>query len=305
MKNEFTFPSTDGLTNIHAIEWKPEKEIIAVVQIVHGMIEFIERYDRFANFLNEQGIYVIGNDHLGHGKSVSHPDKLGYFAENGNECLIKDLHTLQVMTQARFPDVPYIFLGHSMGSFLTRQYIEIYGESLSGAIIMGTGNQPNSVLKAAQSVCKTIAKAKGWSHKSKFVSNLALGNVNKKFEPARTKNDWLTKDEKIVDQYNEHPWNNFEFSVNGFYCMFKGIEYANNHIEDIPKDLPILFVSGKDDPVGNFGMGVKEVYDAFKKAGIENIQLRLYEHDRHEILNETNYKQVQNDIYAWLDNIIQ
>lgn len=305
MKNYFTYPSKDNQTNIHAIEWKPSCQVKAVVQIIHGMVEFMDRYDRFANFLTDHGYYVIGHDQLGHGQSVKDENAYGYFAKNGNECLIEDIHTLQAMTQVRFPDVPYFILGHSMGSFLCQEYIEKYGENLSGAILMGTGYYSPATLKSAKALCLSIAQTKGWEYRSQVLGRVVLGSANKKFEPARTKNDWLSKDEGIVDAYNAHPWNNFDFTVNGYYTLFEAIEYAHRHSDDIPKELPILLMSGKDDPIGNFGLGVKRVYDLLKKENIQNVQFKLYDKDRHELLNETNYVQIQNDILHWFEDCME
>ncbi len=150
MKKEFYYPSKDGLTQIHAIEWVPETEVRGILQIAHGMVEFIDRYDRFATFMASQGFYVVGNDHLGHGKSVTDESQFGYFAKHdGNLCVIGDMQQLREDTQKKYPEVPFFLLGHSMGSFLARQFIEIYGEGLAGAIIMGTGYQPMSLLNLA------------------------------------------------------------------------------------------------------------------------------------------------------------
>ena len=161
MKKEFYYPSKDGITQIHAVEWIPEGEVKAVLQICHGMVEYIERYHEFAAFLAEHGIYVVGPDHLGHGKSVTGPEKLGFFFEqDGNACVIADIHKLRVQTTEKYPTVPYFMLGHSMGSFLLRQYLGIYSQGLSGAIIMGTGKQPSLVLAAGKLVCKMIAAVK-------------------------------------------------------------------------------------------------------------------------------------------------
>ncbi len=302
-KKDFTYNSKDGVTTIHAIKWIPDGEIKAILQIAHGMVEFIDRYDRFATFLAENGIYVVGNDHLGHGASVISEKEHGYFAEkNGNACVIGDMHTLRQLTQERHPDKPYFLLGHSMGSFLARQYIEMYGEGLAGAIIMGTGNMPPAVLSAGKALCKTIARFRGWKYRSTMVNNIALGANNKRFEPARTKNDWLSKDEAIVDAYCANPWNNFVFTVNGFYNMFAGIEYCEKeeNLKRIPKDLPILVVSGGEDPVGNFGDGPREVADIYVKTGIRDIVLKIYPGDRHEILNELDHDVVDTDILNWL-----
>ncbi len=302
VKRDFTFASTDGVTKIHGIEWKPEGEIKAILQICHGMVEYIDRYDGFASFLTEYGYYVVGHDHLGHGQSVQSEEDHGYFAHpNGNECVIGDIHRLRRMVQKKYPDIPYFMLGHSMGSFLIRQYMEMHGEGLAGVIVMGTGLQPGAVLTAGKAICKTIARFKGWRHRSNFVDNMAFASYNKKFEPARTDKDWLTKDEAVVDAYRAHPWCTFQFTVNAYYQMFCGIQYAQTHVEQIPKALPLFVVAGADDPVGNFGKSVTEVSETYKKAGIKDVSLKLYENDRHEILNETDRQTVYEDILGWLE----
>lgn len=303
-KKDFTFLSADHRTLIHCIEWKPDTDIKAVLQIAHGMVEFINRYDRFATYLANHNILVVGNDHLGHGDSVINDNKLGYFGEDGNQLVISDMHTLHLETKMNYPDVPYFILGHSMGSFLTRQYIEMYSQDLSGAILMGTGYQPNSALKLLQTLCLLSVKQKGWDYRNEFLTKLTLGSYNKPFEPARTKNDWLTKDETIVDEYNKNPLNNFTFTNNAYYYMAQGIQYANDHLSDISKNLPILLISGANDPVGKNGLGVKKIYDLLLEQDIQDVSLRLYQNDRHEILNETNYKQVYQDIYDWMVNYL-
>ena len=304
MKQEFFYPSKDGRTQIHAIEWIPEGEVKAVLQIAHGMVEFIDRYDRFANFLTSQGFYVVGNDHLGHGKSVTGESELGYFAKkDGNLCVIGDIHQLREDTVKKYPDVPYFLLGHSMGSFLARQYIEMYGDGLKGAIIMGTGSQPNSTLKMGMNLTSLMMKIKGDHHRSKLVNNMALGSYNKSFEPSRTKNDWLTKDEKIVDAYEANPLNQFMFTVNGYNNMFRGMLFAQTreNLDKIPKELPILVVSGENDPVGEFGKGPKAVAETYKNIGIKDVTLKLYPDDRHEILNELDKETVDKDLLQWME----
>ena len=166
---------------------------------------------------------------------------------------------------------------------------------------MGTGAQPGIVLKLGKMICKTIAAFHGWHYRSTFVDNMAFGGYNKKFEPARTKNDWLTKDTKIVDRYCQDPLCTFQFTVNAYYQMFCGIEYAQTHVDQIPKALPLLLTAGAQDPVGNFGKSVSELYEIYQKAGIQDVSLKLYENDRHEILNETDRQDVYGDIAAWLE----
>ena len=303
MKKDFRYPSKDGRTSIHAIEWLPDGEVKAVVQIVHGMVEFVDRYDRIAKLLNAEGVYVVGNDHLGHGASVVSEEDYGYFAEkDGNGCVIGDMQSLRERTEKKYPGIPYFILGHSMGSFLTRQYITEYGEGLSGAIISGTGYQSAATLKAGKAMCRTIAAFKGWRYKSALVNNMALGSYNKKFEPARTANDWLTHDTVVVDAYCANPWNNFMFTLNAYYNLFKGLEIAEDeqNIQRIPKTLPILIVSGGEDPVGNFGETPVKVAEIYRKCGIQDVECKIYPGDRHEILNELDHDKVDQDLIAWI-----
>ncbi len=304
MKTHFKYLSQDKQTQIHAIAWEPDCEPVAVLQICHGMVEYIDRYDAFAGYLNEHGYYVVGNDHLGHGESVVSDEKHGYFADpNGNECVIGDINKLRKMTREKFPDIPYFMLGHSMGSFLVRQYIESYGAGLAGVIIMGTGSQPNFTLRLGKMLCRRAAKRHGWDYRSDRINNMAFGSYNKQFEPARTSVDWLTKDEAVVDAYINHPWCTFKFTVNGYYHMFCGIQAAQDpkQIAQIPKDLPMFFVSGACDPVGGNGEGVKKAFESYKDAGIADVTMKLYENDRHEILNETDRDTVRADLLEWLE----
>lgn len=307
MKNDFYYPSSDGETQIHAVTWTPTVKPVAVLQIVHGMVEFIERYDEFAEYLASNGIVVVGNDHLGHGQSVANEDRYGFFKlENGNEALLTDINALRLNTAENYPNLPYFILGHSMGSFLTRQYLARYGEGLAGAIIMGTGSQPTVMLNVGKWLSSLIASFKGWNYRSKFIDNLAFGAYNKRFEPSRTSRDWLTKDTDIVDSYIANPQCTFMFTVNGYYNLFYSIKDCQNkkNIDRIPKNLPVFFVAGKDDPVGNFGKGVVKACDGFKKAGISDVALKLYKDDRHEILNETDRETVFDDILKWIQSKI-
>lgn len=304
MKKHFYYPSQDGKTKIHAIEWIPEGNISAILQISHGMVEYIDRYDAFARFLNEHGYYVVGHDHLGHGESIQTKEHWGYFDEkNGNECVIGDIHQLRQITQEKYPAVPYFLLGHSMGSFLARQYLTIHGKGLSGAIIMGTGNQPLFLVKLGKILCRLIASFKGWHYRSRFVNHMAFGGYNKKFCPSRTPMDWLSRNPKNVDNYLSEDCCTFIFTVNGYYHMFRGMEHLSKkeNFEQIPKDLPVFFVAGKDDPVGDFGKGVTSVWQKYKDGGIKDVSLKLYTNDRHEILNEDDRETVYQDIYQWLE----
>lgn len=304
MKQEFYYPSKDGRTKIHAIEWIPEGEVSAVLQICHGMVEYIDRYDEFARFLNENGYYVVGHDHLGHGQSVVSEDKLGFFHESkGNACVIEDIHYLRKFTQKKYPDVPYFMLGHSMGSFLLRQYIGLYGNGLAGAIVMGTGSKSDFILAVGKLVCRISAFVKGWEYRSNLVNSMAFGGFNKKFAHETTGSNWLSRNPVNAQNYAKDPLCNFVFTVNAYYQMFCGIQAVNRQErnEKVPKTLPIFFVAGREDPVGNFGKSVENIYKNYKSCGIQDVSIKLYEKDRHEILNEVDRRIVFEDLLRWME----
>ena len=305
MKKDFYYPSKDVVTTIHAIEWTPDEPPRAILQICHGMCEYIDRYDEFAQFMRSHGFVVVGNDHLGHGQSVASDDLHGFFAEyNGNLTVLKDIHTLRKMTKEKYPGIPYFILGHSMGSFLTRQYISRCGKGLAGAVIMGTGSSQDKTLRAAMRVCRTIAAFKGWKHRSETVHKLSMGKYNKHFEPTRTICDWLTKDTEFVDAFVQDPLCMFRFTLNAYYNMFASIEdcQAQEVIDRIPAELPMLLISGQEDPVGDYGEGVRIAFQRYHDACKDrDLTMKLYENDRHEILNETDREQVFADLLDWME----
>lgn len=309
-KEEFTYLSSDRKTKIHAIRWIPDGEIRGVLQISHGMVEYVDRYDNFAAYLAGNGFYVTGNDHLGHGASVISEDDHGYFGHpDGNKDVISDMHQLRELTLSELEktrteekDLPYFMLGHSMGSFLLRQYLTIYGEGLAGAVIMGTGFQPAAALAGGKALCRILAAVRGWKGHSELINNMAIGGYGKKIKNARTEQDWLSKDEDVVDAYRADPWCTYMFTLNGYYQMFSGMQTAHDPkmIGRTQKDLPILIVSGSDDPVGDFGKGVKKVRDMYRDLGFTDVKMKLYHGDRHEILNELDKELVYGDLLEWM-----
>ena len=303
----FTYGSADRKTQIHAVEWRPEGEIRGILQIAHGMLEYIERYDRFARFLNEKGILVVGNDHLGHGASVSSGEKYGYFAEkNGNKALLSDMRELQRLTQERYPERPYFLLGHSMGSFLTRQYLCLYGSYLDGAVICGTGWHSGLEAGLGMFLCRAIASVKGWNHRSRLMTRMVVGNFNRKFQPSRTPDDWISRDEAEVDKYRGDTRTRFVFTLNAYYNLFVSLKYISDpaNLRKMPKQLPVFFISGERDPVGNFGLGVKKAAVSFRSAGMRRVECRLYPNDRHEILNELDRQMVYQDVWDWMSPLL-
>jgi alpha-beta hydrolase superfamily lysophospholipase len=307
MKREFYFLSKDEKTQIHAIEWVPTGKVKAVLQMCHGMVEYIDRYHDFAEYLSQKGYYVVGHDHLGHGKSVYSSDRLGFFHEtSGNECVIGDIHQIRIRTEEKYPNVPYFMLGHSMGSFLVRQYIGFYGAGITGAIIMGTGDQPNAILNMGKMVCRVQALIHGWKYRSALVDGMAAGGYNKRFEKETDGSNWLSRNPENVKNYRNDLLCGYMFTVNAYYHMFSGMIAMNNQEKAgrIPKGLSVAFVAGKNDPVGDFGKGVKKVYKRYKEMGMQDVKMRLYEDDRHEILQELDRGQVFEDLLLWLEKRI-
>lgn len=302
-KEEFTFDSRDGLTKLHAVRWVPEGKVVCILQIVHGMAEYIERYEALAQYLGEKGILVTGDDHLGHGKSAEKKGNYGYFCEQDPATVVvRDVHRLKKMTQEEYPGVPYVILGHSMGSFITRNYLFRYGTGIQGAIICGTGSQPPALIKLSLLIANIQGLFLGQKHVAKFIDKLAFGSYNKRISNPRTPFDWLCTDEKVVDAYMKDTFCGFTFTVNGFKTLFTLIDRLNQeeNINAMPKELPVHFIAGDMDPVGNYGQGVRKAYDDFAKAGMSRISIKLYPGDRHELLNEKDKQQVYEDIYPWI-----
>ncbi len=305
-KEEFYFDSRDGKTRLHAISWAPEEKPVAICQIIHGMNEYIDRYDRVARYLAERGIYVTGEDHLGHGKSVEEGGTYGYFAENDSATvLVRDVHRLKKMTQEKFPGVPYYILGHSMGSMIMRNYLLRYGTGINGSVIMGTGTVPLSTLRPAKGFIRFLMLFKGPKYVSKMVAKMTFAHYNDRLPDAKTDYDWVTGDPQELDKYIHDPLcTGFFFTLNGFETLTElTIRMQDKkQMETIPKKLPILITSGEEDPVGNWGKDPKELYDTYLQMGMDHVTLKMYPGLRHEVLNETEKEQTMEDLYNWLKN---
>lgn len=301
LKEEFTYTSVVGDADIHAISWKPDGEIKAVLQIVHGMAEYIDRYDKFARWFAERGIAVYGNDHLGHGLSVNDTYPLGYFGtKNENGFVFRDdAKALTDLAKAENPGVPYVLFGHSMGSFLARTYLAKYGDGLDAAVICGTAG-PNPLIGAALVASKLFSKTSPKAG-GKVMDNLAFGSYNNKTDK-RTTFDWLSVEETNVDAYIADPLCGFLFSNQGFRDLITLNNYMvkDEVFEGAPADLPIFLIAGAEDPVGAYGKGVQQTYDAYKK-GHSDVTMKLYEGKRHEIHNEADGETVYQDILAFIE----
>ncbi|MBE5869151.1 MAG: alpha/beta hydrolase [Lachnospiraceae bacterium] len=303
-KEEFYFDSKDTVSRIYAVRYMPDTgNVSGIVQIMHGMAEYVERYEAFAGYLTDRGFVVTGEDHLGHGKSVGETGTQGYFCAGDSAwVVVDDNHSLRELTQKLYPGVPYYILGHSMGSFILRNYLNCYSEGIHGVIIMGTGSQPGWLLQISKAVAAVQRLFLGEKHVSHFLDKAAFGAYNKRIESPKTKFDWLSRDQKKVAQYIADPDCGFVFTVNGFRTLFELIRrcQSTEAFNRIPGQLPILVVSGQEDPVGGYGKGTEQVAERLRGAGLQDVTLKLYPGCRHELLNEIEREQIMEDIYCWL-----
>ncbi|MGN1361684.1 MAG: alpha/beta fold hydrolase [Eggerthellaceae bacterium] len=299
-------PGTNQESQLHVMLWTmPESQPRGVVQLVHGMTEHIGRYADFASFLVSNGFAVIGHDHLGHGKTCTTSDQQGHIPlADGAQLLVEDVHRVRLFAQERFGrDLPYVLFGHSMGSFVCRNYVARYGKGLAAAVFCGTGTPPLAASKAGNLLCHVIAKLKGEKHQSKLVDSLATGGYNKAIANPRTPFDWLSYNRENVDAYLSDPDCGFMFSVGGYATLTALTAGAvqRQTAEHYPAHLPILFVSGEDDPVGGSkANGVKSAYKLVRSAVTGPCDLQIFPYMRHEILNERERGAVYSYVLDWI-----
>ncbi|MBQ5734528.1 MAG: alpha/beta fold hydrolase [Lachnospiraceae bacterium] len=303
-KVEFTYASRDGINKVHAIKWIPEeKPVKAIVQIVHGMIEYIDRYEAFANYLCDNGIMVVGNDHLGHGKTAKTQDDFGYFAEkDGSTILVRDVHRLKKIVEEENPGIPYFILGFSMGSYILRKYLTWYGKGIRGAIIAGSGQPDNSQINRGLRAIKLVKSLRGDRFRSKFLEKQCFGKYNSKITSPKTSHDWLCTDENVVRDYENDEFCNYLFTCEGYEELLKMIKYDGEieHVKSVPEELPILIISGSEDPVSEYGVKVKTIYDLYLRSGLKYVTYNIYEGMRHEIFNEKDKEKVWKDVLNWV-----
>ncbi|HKM43732.1 MAG TPA: alpha/beta hydrolase [Limnochordia bacterium] len=302
MQSKTIFLNMDDGASIFVRTWDQVKDPQGVLQLAHGMAEHTARYDSFARFCNECGFIVVAGDHRGHGKTGEKSGVLGYFSDNdGFDRIVQDLSAINGWISKKYPDLPRVLMGHSLGSFLTRRYMQTYGSTIDGAILMGSGGNPGFAVKLGKLVASLQMKADP-TKPSKVLDAMAFGAYNRNIKDARTKFDWLTRDPAEVQKYIEDPYCGFVCSAGFFFDLFTGLEQIHKPalIELIPKELPILVVSGDADPVGGHGRGVAEFVGQLRKHGLAKLEMKLYPGARHELLNETNRDEVMKDILHWL-----
>lgn len=279
-----------------------------MVQIAHGMAEHIERYNDFAEFLVEKGYVVYGNDHRGHGKSVGESEVFGHLSDNhGWRKTVMDLNYIREEIEKQYPEKRVILLGHSMGSFLARDYAQEFGDHIQSLILIGTAGKIGVIGNIGLLIAKLEKLVKGKQKKSPFLDRLIFGKYNKNFTPGQTPFDWLSSDEKEVNTYLKDPLCG-QIMTTGFYVdLLGGLKkiHRPRNMEKIPKDLPVLLLSGALDPVGKEGEGVREVQKIFEDQGIKDLTVKLYTGRRHELLHETNKEEVYQDLLHWMEEKVR
>ena len=315
-KSTVGFKSYDGSSQIKGVLWQPVSgasaqapRVRGIVQIVHGMAEHSGRYEDFARFLVDRGFAVCAHDHIGHGRSAASPADLGHMpVKDGKDALIEDVESMRRIVSARFSrQTPYFIFGHSMGSYITRAYLSRHAQGLAGAVICGTGNEPVAKSKAGHALALRIARRKGERTRSKLLHRLADGSFSKAVKNARTPLDWLSSDPAVVDAYLADDLCGQMFTA-GAYATLTSLTAEVATLDSalaVPSELPVLFIAGALDPVGDKGKGVKSAAELFRKAGIADVEVKLYPGMRHEILNEPGKRQVYDDVLAWIEQRIR
>ncbi len=312
MKNyrltEISFPSSDEKHTIFGEIYEPlTAQVRGVVQLAHGMTDYVARYEWLANALTKEGYVFAGHCHLGHGKSAGREEDLGYFAEkNGISYLIRDMHRMNKLLRSTYPGKPMIVLGHSMGSFITRLYVTEHPHAMDACVILGTGGK-NPLLPFGLAICGLMTVFCGDRHRSALVSKLSTGSYYKKFDPSEGTTAWLTRDPARVSTYKIDPYCSVTFTLSGYRDLFRMLGACNKAawFKQYPKHMPTMIMSGDKDPVGNFGKGVSEVYRRLLLAGCDKVTLKLYEGARHELFNETNREEFAEDLCRFLESVTE
>lgn len=303
MRLEYSRFSGSHGASLPYVIWLPETLPCMVLQVTHGMTEHIGRYEELARELSYFGIVVAVFDLRGHGENPSVYDT-ATFGKSGWDDSLRDMHYFRMMLEERFPGLPLYMMGFSLGSFLLREYLGIY-RSPAGVILMGTGTQPAILLSILMKRLEREIRRIGFNRSSPLVKKLSFDSYNGRFAPTRTPADWLCSDQNQLDKYLKDAQCRGAISAGLLYQLMESMKRCRTKASyrSWNKSIPVLMVSGKDDPVGNMGKGVTQVMGQMKRAGIKNIQLILYPHARHDVLHEElngTAADARTTIYRWL-----
>lgn len=304
-----TYNTKDG-EKLFYYYWQANSAISCkgIVQISHGIGEHAARYQRLAELLQKDGYHVYANDHRAHGKSVKTKQMLGFYdGDNYFDAAVEDMYQFTALIKKAHPNKKMVLFGHSMGSLLSRKYVTVHRNEVQGLILSGTASYMKGLGFAGMAAAKIVRVFNGRVQENKFLREVFFGEFNKKFKPNRTKLDWISSDEKQVDIFEADPYRIEDFSLGIFMDILTSSKYINSKeaFNTTSKQLPIYLFSGDKDPVGEMGKGVEKVYKQYKKAGVEDLSLKIYKGGRHEMLNETNHKEVEQDFLDWINKTIK
>lgn len=288
---------------LKGVIWEKEEVLKkAVVIICHGMAEHIMRYDNFGSFLADNGYIVIGYDQRGHGRTIVSPDDIGYMSDvNHFNTLIEDLKIVTTEVKNNY-NLPIFILGHSMGSFISQRFSQLYGELVDGIIFSGTSLNKGLMINIGHILSKFIVRSKGRRYRSGLIHKLSFESFNKKYNKNKnTEVDWLSRDKEVCENYVLDDMCGAIFPASYYMDLISGFKAIYKNINNTLPRLKVLIVSGTADPVGNYGKGPSNYYNKLLGVGLKDVEIRLYDQARHEILNETNKEEVYNDILNWLN----
>ena len=307
-QKHFTYASVVSGVDVAGYMWEPEEMTPKLLLVIsHGMSEGMTRYDEFANYMAARGVLVAGKDHLGHGKTARGADELGYFGRVKYDNIQNaDFHKLVNLVRAMYPQVPLFVMGHSMGSFLVREYITEHGDNLDGVILSGAGDMSRFKVSMGRALVDMMSLFKGQRYRSKLVQKLIFGKFNSHISNPRTQLDWLTRDTAVVDEYMRQKDNGFIFTLNGFTHMLLNIIRVSQSqtFSKVPSDLPLLLVGGGEDPLGDWGRALPVLSKKYHAGGVKDVTVKLYPDARHEVVNELNKDQIDEDILSWMESRI-
>ncbi len=303
MKTTYNIQVNNDLTLKLKQYGKVENHLKGVIIICHGMAEHIERYNEFMEYLSVQNFLAIGYNQRGHKDMVESADKCGYMDDRDNfEVLVEDLELVIAHTKQSFPNMPIFIIGHSMGSFVLQRYMQLYGSSINGAILIGSNFNKGLKITFGNFISSIITSFKGRQYKSTLIDNACFGNYNKKINNPKTKFDWLSRDEENNKKYMEDEYCGIIFSASYFKDLTANFKKIRKNFDLTLNELPTYILSGDADPVGDYGKGALLLYEQYKKTGVKDITLKIYKEARHELLNEINKNEVYEDIVKWINN---
>lgn len=300
---KLSFTDKKGLEIIY-YKWVPKEKITGVIVISHGMTEWIGRYDYFAKKMNDSGYIVYGHSHRGHGETALSKELLGYIAEkDGFELLVENLNEMVEIAKGENENLPLILFGHSMGSFVAQRFVQKYSNKIDALILSGTNGKPKSYVRIGEIIAGIEMKIRGRKKKSPLMNYLSFGNFNSHIKNPKTEYDWLCGNEIAVNEYIQNEYCGFICTTSFYYDLIKSLFniHKNKNMNSIRRDLPIYIFAGDKDPVGYFGEGIKNLFSTFKNLNIKNVEYKLYQNGRHEMLNEKNKDTVIEDIKGWIE----